>query len=68
MKKTIKVERPEDWLKAKNFVPKKGEIIAYKGDEIRFKIGDGITNVNDLPFTDETISFQVLDGDFILYS
>lgn len=65
-----------NWLKAVNFIPKKGEIIVYdievdengevlkdsnensllpEGRTIpyiheRFKIGDGITNVNDLPF------------------
>lgn len=66
MRKTVKVEKSEDWFKAKNFTPKKGEIVVYKDDEIRFKIGDGVTNINDLPFTNENISFQVLDGDFIV--
>ena len=45
-----------DWIKAINFSPKDGEIIVYKPDENhvtpRFKVGDGITNVNDLPFSD----------------
>jgi len=43
-----------NWLKAVNFTPKQGEIIIYDIDDNysyeRFKIGDGITNVNDLPF------------------
>lgn len=43
-----------DWLKAVNFVPKQAEIIVYDVDENhnyeRFKIGDGISAVNDLPF------------------
>ena len=67
MKSLIKIEKSEDWAKAKNFIPKAGEIIAYKDDEVKFKIGDGITHVNDLPFTDEKISFHTLDGnDFII--
>lgn len=63
----------ENWARAINFSPKKGEIIIYNPDPIgtdyteeviiegvtytvnssthvRFKIGDGITNVNALPF------------------
>ena len=43
-----------NWLKAENFVPMKAEIIVYDKDENydyeRIKIGDGVTNVNDLPF------------------
>lgn len=43
-----------NWKKAANFIPMQGEIICYDVDENytyeRFKIGDGITNVNDLPF------------------
>ena len=43
-----------DWLKAVNFTPKQGELIVYDKDSTydyeRFKIGDGITNINDLPF------------------
>ena len=44
-----------DWLKATNFIPLKGELIIYDADATctypRFKVGDGITNVNDLPFS-----------------
>ena len=58
-----------NWLKAINFIPKKGEIIVYDIEKDsdgnilelpesriipynyeRFKIGDGIHNVNELPF------------------
>lgn len=43
-----------DWNLATDFIPKQGEIIVYDIDENytyeRFKIGDGVTNVNDLPF------------------
>ena len=44
----------ENWLKATNFIPKQGEIIVYDIDSTynyeRFKIGDGTTNINTLPF------------------
>lgn len=44
----------KNWEKATNFTPMIGEIIVYDRDENypyeRFKIGDGETNVNDLPF------------------
>lgn len=44
-----------NWLKATNFIPLKGELIIYDADATytypRFKVGDGITNVNDLPFS-----------------
>lgn len=43
-----------EWLKAKNFTPLEGELIIYEVDAAhkapRFKIGDGSTKVNDLPF------------------
>ena len=48
-----------NWLKATNFIPKKAEIIIYDADDNysypRFKIGDGVTNVNELPFIVEKI-------------
>ena len=54
-----KHEPEANWkLLATGFTPKKGEIIVYDIDENynyeRFKIGDGVTNVNDLPFADKT--------------
>lgn len=43
-----------NWNKALNFIPKIAEIIVYDIDElhdkIRIKIGDGVTNVKELPF------------------
>ena len=44
----------ENWLKATNFIPQKGEIIIYDADEkhmySRMKIGDGVTIISQLPF------------------
>ena len=44
-----------NWLKATNFIPKQGEVIVYDVDENypyeRIKVGDGVCNVNELPFT-----------------
>ena len=43
-----------NWNKAVGFVPLKKEIIEYLPDEnyptVRFKVGDGVTTVQDLPF------------------
>lgn len=56
--RTIQIHDTEaNWLKAVSFVPRLGEIVVYDTDEThtteRFKIGDGSTLVNDLPFTVE---------------
>lgn len=53
----------KNWIKATNFIPMAGEIIVYDRDDNvadeslkgtcsyeRIKIGDGVQNVNDLPF------------------
>ena len=49
-----------NWLKATNFVPKVGEIIVYDPDGkynySRIKTGDGISNINNLPFINEAIT------------
>ena len=49
-----KHDTEENWLKATNSIPKQGELIIYDIDSThdieRFKIGDGITSVNNLPF------------------
>ena len=54
-----------NWKKATNFIPKKAEIIVYDKDENydypRFKIGDGETNVDSLPFTVEKIVEEILN-------
>lgn len=48
-----------NWNKATNFSPKQGEIIVYDVDANysyeRFKIGDGIKKVNELPFANANI-------------
>jgi hypothetical protein len=45
-----KIDTAANWASAVNFVPLKGEIIIYENLGM-FKIGDGSTKVNDLPFT-----------------
>jgi hypothetical protein len=44
----------ENWSKATNFIPLKGEIIIYDIDannkNKRIKIGDGVKNVTELDF------------------
>lgn len=65
-----KIEAAQDWEKAKNFIPKKDQIIIYDGikkdgkyiEAPRIKIGDGITKVNDLPF-ESSVSVQYIDED-----
>lgn len=51
-----------NWLKATNFMPKVGELIIYDPDNnyaySRFKIGDGKTLVNNLPFAVEDINLD----------
>ncbi len=55
-----------DWEKAINFVPLLGELIIYDPDEMyfysRFKIGDGIANVKDLPFVDGSGISNTIDA------
>ena len=62
-----------NWEKATNFIPMIGEIIVYDRDDNytyeRFKIGDGITLVNALPFVDESFivpSERVTHGESLL--
>lgn len=54
-----------NWQKAVNFVPMKGEVIIYDVDDghmyERMKIGDGVSNVNDLSFVDETHTHEKLE-------
>ena len=55
-----------NWLKATGFIPKQGELIVYDVDinynYERFKIGDGVKNVNDLPFLIESITNAEIDA------
>ena len=62
-----------NWNLAINFIPKQGELIVYDKDSIynyeRFKIGDGVTNVNALPFaTYQSIPELETDGTLIFTS
>lgn len=54
-----------NWSKATGFIPKQGELIVYDIDDNynyeRIKIGDGVTNVNSLPFANEIITDNEID-------
>lgn len=54
-----KHDSAQHWNLAKNFVPKQGELIVYDIDSEhsyeRIKIGDGVQNVNTLPFVDDAL-------------
>ena len=54
-----KHDTEENWNKATNFIPKKGEVIIYDPDSIhlysRQKVGDGTKNINELPFLGATV-------------
>jgi len=54
-----------NWQLAINFTPMKGELIVYDVDENysyeRIKIGDGVTNVNDIPFCHDAITTDEID-------
>ena len=52
----IKRDKDYNWKKAINFIPKENEVIIYDClDNVRIKIGDGKTKVNDLKFAEEEI-------------
>lgn len=61
----LKHDTEENWLKATTFKPLKGELIIYDVDSAhsapRFKVGDGVNVVGDLPFADK--NFAKLNGD-----
>lgn len=64
---TQKHDTEENWLKAVNFIPKKGEIIIYDKDSNydynRIKIGDGDKTASQLPFvTDNYLKTDNLVG------
>ena len=61
----LKNDTENNWNKAVNFIPLKGEIIIYSADDShpfsRLKIGDGDTTVTALPFIDSgTINGKIL--------
>ena len=58
----LKHDIEENWNKAESFIPKQGEIIIYDTDDnftySRMKIGDGVTNVINLPFSNQSAGQQ----------
>lgn len=60
---TQKRDTEANWNNAVNFIPLRGEIIVYEIDNThatpRFKVGDGVTTIVNLPFSDNTISGTV---------
>ena len=69
-----KHDTEENWNKAAYFIPKQGELIIYDADSNysyeRFKIGDGITSINSLPFVLDIITNDVIDnicGDSVVF-
>ena len=58
-----KIGTPDEWSQATNFSPLKGELVVYNdATNPRMKIGDGETNVNDLPFINNAFVTVDLDG------
>lgn len=61
----IKKDSPENWAKAKNFIPKENEIVMYNG--IGIKIGNGKTKINDLPFaTNQSQILCAIEGSTLI--
>ena len=56
----LKHDTEANWLKATTFKPLKGELIIYDVDSAhsapRFKVGDGVKVVGDLPFADKDLA------------
>jgi len=55
----------EKWNDHPDFIPQKGEVVIYDIDSNytyeRFKIGDGVTKLKDLPFTIENVLEKTLN-------
>lgn len=61
----MKSDTSENWSKAKNFIPKKNEMIIYTDfNPQRIKIGDGKTKLENLSFIDNN-EFDI-DGDTLI--
>lgn len=57
-----KHDTSENWEKAVNFIPLNGELIIY--DDLRqIKIGNGVDNVNNLPFSNNASLIAIDDGE-----
>ena len=73
-KEQPKIETAQDWEKAKNFIPKKNQIIIYDGikengkyiELPKIKIGDGETKVNDLPFETSSAISYIEDNNLLI--
>lgn len=54
-----------EWALATTFIPKDGELIVYDVDNDnpspRFKVGNGVDKVNDLPFSDDDIRAAIAE-------
>ena len=66
----LKHDTEENWLKATTFKPFKGELIIYDVDSAhsapRFKVGDGVNVVGDLPFADKDLAkLGDINADFL---
>lgn len=64
-KEQIKKDTSENWGKAKNFIPKDGEIIYYS-DINNFKIGNGETRLQDLSFIRDSNKYKFDNGTLII--
>ena len=65
-----KIDTEENWIKAVNFIPIKGELIIYCKDDNhsydRIKVGDGINTATNLPFIyDFSIIQSYIDETFL---
>lgn len=53
-----------NWEKCSTFIPKQGELIVYDIDDTysyqRFKIGDGVTSIANLPFAVDSVLKEFL--------
>ena len=56
-----KNDTSENWIKAVNFVPLKGEIIIYN-DTLQFKIGDGTSLLSQLEFVDKEFTTEEISN------
>lgn len=66
----LKHDTEANWLKATTFKPLKGELIIYDVDSThsapRFKVGDGVNVVGDLPFADKDLAkLGDINADFL---
>ncbi len=61
----VKVDTPQNWEKAINYIPNMFTIIVYdfENNSPKIKLGDGIHTVNELPFL---IKGEVSDDTLVL--